>query len=137
MPATTSDSRFGEPCQPGTDVTSSSATAIATPESCQRSERAFTVPFPPAIIAIPSTSRMFETTEPVIVPRTTPGRPSAIASSTMISSGALPKLAFRKPPIPGPVCWAAFSVASPINHASGMSAAAARTNDAVASRWNP
>ena len=57
---------------------------------------------------------MFETTEPVIVPRTTLGRPLAIASSTMISSGALPKLAFRKPPIPGPVCWEAFSVASPM-----------------------
>ncbi len=77
---------------------------------------------------------MFETTEPVIVPRTTPGRPSAIANNTMISSGALPKLALRKPPTPGPVCSAACSVASPINHASGMSAAAESTNRAVASR---
>ena len=41
----------------------------------------------------------------------------------MISSGALPKLAFRKPPMPGPVCSAACSVASPISHASGISAA--------------
>ena len=72
---------------------------------------------------------MFETTEPVIVPRTTPGRPSAIANSAMISSGALPKLALRKPPIPGPVCSAAFSVASPISQASGMSATAASTNE--------
>ena len=45
---------------------------------------------------------MFETTEPVSEPRTTPGSPSATANSAMISSGALPKLAFRKPPTPGP-----------------------------------
>ena len=38
----------------------------------------------------------------------------------MISSGALPKLAFRKPATPGPVCSAACSVASPISHASGI-----------------
>ena len=49
----------------------------------------------------------------------------------MISSGALPKLALRKPPIPGPVCSAACSVASPISHASGISASAASTNVTV------
>src|SRR6478672_10287348 len=37
----------------------------------------------------------------------------------MISSGAFPKVALRKPPIPGPVCSAACSVASPISHARG------------------
>ena len=61
---------------------------------------------------------------PVIEPRTTSGRPSEIANRAMISSGAFPKLAFRKPPIPGPVCSAACSVASPISHASGTSASA-------------
>ena len=40
----------------------------------------------------------------------------------MISSGALPNVAFRKPPMPGPVWCAACSVASPISQASGMSA---------------
>ena len=40
--------------------------------------------------------------------------------SAMISSGAFPNVAFRKPPIPGPVCSAACSVASPISHASGI-----------------
>ena len=40
--------------------------------------------------------------------------------SAMISSGAFPKVALRKPPIPGPVCSAACSVASPISHASGI-----------------
>ena len=67
---------------------------------------------------------MFETTEPVSEPRTTSGSPSATAKSAMISSGALPKLAFRNPPTPGPVCSAACSVASPISQASGISAIA-------------
>ena len=53
----------------------------------------------------------------------------------MISSGALPKLALRKPPIPGPVCSAACSVASPISQASGMSAIAASTNVTVSLTW--
>ena len=63
---------------------------------------------------------MFETTDPVSDPRTTSGSPSATARSAMISSGAFPKLAFRKPPMPGPVCSAACSVASPISQASGI-----------------
>ena len=71
---------------------------------------------------------MFETTQPASEPRTTSGSPLLIANKAMISSGALPKLALRKPPMPGPVCSAACSVASPISHASGMSAAAASTN---------
>ena len=37
----------------------------------------------------------------------------------MISSGALPNVALRKPPMPGPVCTAACSVASPMSQASG------------------
>ena len=54
-----------------------------------------------------------------------------------LKKGALPKLAFRKPPIPGPVCSATFSVASPIRNASGASAAAASTKIAVPSTPNP
>ena len=80
---------------------------------------------------------MFETTEPAIVPRTTFGSPSEIAKRAMISSGALPKLAFRKPPTPWPVCSAACSVASPINQASGSSASAASTNSAVGPACRP
>ena len=64
------------------------------------------LPLAPTTIAPPSTSRAVETTEPAIEPRTTFGRPSLIAKSAMISSGALPKLALRKPPMPGPVCSA-------------------------------
>ena len=63
---------------------------------------------------------MFDTTEPVSEPRTTVGSESATANRAMISSGALPKLALRKPPTPGPVCSAACSVASPISQASGI-----------------
>ena len=47
-----------------------------------------------------------------------------MAKSATISSGALPKLALRKPPMPGPVCSAACSVDSPISHARGMRAIA-------------
>ena len=62
------------------------------------------------------------TTDPVSEPRTTSVSPSWTAISAMISSGALPNVALRKPPIPGPVCSAACSVASPISHASGIKA---------------
>ena len=79
---------------------------------------------------------MFDTMLPASEPRTTFGSPLLIAKSAMISSGALPKLAFRKPPMPGPVCSAACSVASPISHASGISAAAARTKRTVSSASN-
>ena len=88
-------------------------------------------PRPPAKSENPSTSSRLPTTDPVSDPRTTSVRPSWIAISAMISSGALPKVALRKPPIPGPVCSAACSVASPISHASGISAAAERTKSAV------
>ena len=70
-------------------------------------------------------------TLPAIDPRTTSGRLSAMAKIEMISSGAFPKLAFRRPPIRGPVCSPACSVASPISQASGTSASAAMTNSKV------
>ncbi len=79
----------------------------------------------------PNTSSRFEMTLPASEPRTTCGRPSPTAKSAMISSGALPKLALRKPPTPGPVCSAACSVVSPMSHASGMSDAAERTKSSV------
>ena len=81
-------------------------------------------PRPPKSSENPSTSRRLPITEPLSEPRTTSVSPSFTASRAMISSGALPKVALRKPPIPGPVCSAACSVASPISHASGMSAIA-------------
>src|SRR2546430_3332431 len=54
---------------------------------------------PPRSTLFPYTT-LFRSTEPVSEPRTTPGRLSATASRAMINSGALPKLAFRNPPIP-------------------------------------
>ena len=59
-------------------------------------------------------------TLPASEPSTTTGRFAPTAKSATISSGALPKLALRKPPMPGPVCSAACSVASPISQASGI-----------------
>ncbi len=53
----------------------------------------------------------------------------------MISSGAFPNVALRKPPIPGPVFFAACSVASPISHASGISEIAASTNSSTSLGW--
>ena len=48
----------------------------------------------------------------------------------MISSGALPNVTFRKPPMPGPVRSASSSVAVPISAAVGItpSAAAEKTS---------
>ncbi len=44
----------------------------------------------------------------------------------MISSAALPKVTFRKPPMPGPERAASSSVARPISAAVGMIPAAAQ-----------
>jgi hypothetical protein len=46
----------------------------------------------------------------------------------MISSGALPKVTFSRPPMPGPVFAAIASVASPITAAQGITASAATPN---------
>ena len=51
----------------------------------------------PARSENPRTSRRFPTTEPVSDPRTTSVRPSLTAIKAMISSGAFPNVAFRKP----------------------------------------
>ena len=68
--------------------------------------------------------------EPTIDAFTTSCSPSLRAKKAMISSGALPNVTFRKPPIPGPVCAAMCSVASPITAAVGItpSAAAPKTS---------
>ena len=58
--------------------------------------------------------------------------PCASANMAMINSAALPKVAFRSPPSPGPTRQATASVASPIKPASGMIATAARKNSRLA-----
>ena len=42
--------------------------------------------------------------EPTIEALTTSWSPSSSAKKAMISSGALPNVTFRRPPMPGPVC---------------------------------
>jgi len=132
---TANECRSASPVQLGTDGTRKSSTAPSTSPSCRRIEKRSSgfpsFPLPPKINAAPSTSRMFETTLPASEPRTTLGSDSLTAKRAMISSGALPKVAFRKPPIPGPVWWAACSVASPISQASGTSVSEERTKSAV------
>ena len=50
------------------------------------------------------------------------------AKKAMISSGALPKVTFSRPPMPGPVRAAMASVAVPITAAHGITASAAAPN---------
>ncbi len=63
--------------------------------------------------------------EPMIDALTTSWRPAISAKKAMISSGALPKVTFRKPPMPGPVRAARCSVDSPISAAVGITPSAA------------
>ena len=72
--------------------------------------------------------------EPTIEAFTTSWRPSIRAKKAMISSGALPNVTFRRPPMPGPGRAAIASVASPITAAQGItpSAAAAKTSTGAA-----
>ena len=58
--------------------------------------------------------------EPMIDALTTSWSPSASANMAMISSGALPKVTFSRPPMPGPERSASSSVARPISAAVGM-----------------
>ena len=89
-------------------------------------------PRPPASIAAPITSRMLPTIEPTIEALTTSCSPLPRAKRAMISSGALPKVTLRRPPMPGPERAASSSVARPISAAVGMipSAEAAKTTTA-------
>ena len=55
------------------------------------------------------------------------------AKNAIISSGAFPKVTFRRPPIPGPVRAAIASVASPITAAQGITPSAAAPNTSTGS----
>ena len=84
---------------------------------------------PPTSIAAPITSRTLPMIEPTIEAFTTSWSPSISAKKAMISSGALPKVTFSRPPMPGPVRAAIASVASPITAAQGMTAERGRPED--------
>ena len=126
---------LGRPFHAGPTATmSSSATEPSTAASCQRSERASTLPSPPAIIAAPSTSRIFETTEPVSEPRTTAGSPRD-GEERDDQLGRVAEARVEEAADARPVCSAACSVASPISQASGISAIARARTAASRSTW--
>ena len=79
------------------------------------------------------TSRMLPRIEPISDALTTSWRPSFSAKNAMISSGALPNVTFRKPPMPGPERAASSSVARPISAAVGITPSAEVTKMMLAS----
>ena len=62
--------------------------------------------------------------EPTIEALTTSCSPAPSAKRAMMSSGALPKVTFSRPPIPGPERTASSSVARPMSAAVGMTPSA-------------
>ena len=97
-----------------------------------RSKTCLRLPMPPTSIAAPSTSSTLPMIEPMIVAFTSSCRPALRANRAMISSGALPKVTFSKPPIPGPERAANSSVARPMSAAVGMIPSAAAKKITVA-----
>jgi hypothetical protein len=90
---------------------------------------------PPANIDTPSTSRTLPRIDPTMEALTTSCSPAPSANSAMISSGALPKVTLRNPPIPGPDRAASSSVARPISAAVGITPSAEARNTQVAPAW--
>ena len=70
--------------------------------------------------------------EPMIDAFTTSWRPSMRAKNAITSSGKLPNVTFRRPPMPGPERAASSSVAFPISAAVGTMPSAAAMKIAVA-----
>jgi hypothetical protein len=95
--------RSGSPSKAGTAGISNSKTARATSPRETNDDCRSSAPRPPNRSENPSTSRRFPITLPEREPRTTSNFSAFTAKSAMISSGALPKVALRKPPTPGPV----------------------------------
>ena len=110
--------------------TSAASASVSMPTwalTAVRLNTCFSRPHPPTIIAAPITSRMLPMIEPTSDALTTSCSPSISAKKAMISSGALPNVTFRRPPMPGPVRAAIASVASPITAAHGITPSAAVT----------
>ena len=73
---------------------------------------------PPTKNESPATNNKFPKTEPVKDANTTPTSPAFNEKMDMINSTALPKVAFKRPPILGPMTIAKLSVARPMKPAS-------------------
>src|SRR5687767_11688560 len=80
---------------------------------------------PPTKNASPSENSRFARIVPTSDALTTSTMPARSATKAMIISGAFPNVAFRSPPIVGPVRTAMFSVACTSHAASGTMASAA------------
>src|SRR5881227_1509127 len=90
---------------------------------------------PPSRMDSPRTSRMLPMMDPVIEAFTTLVSPLESAMPAMISSAALPRVAFNSPPSPSPTRAANSSVARPIQPATGTIAMAEQTKSAVGLAW--
>src|SRR6266487_507448 len=90
---------------------------------------------PPSRMDSPRTSRILPMMDPVIEAFITLVSPLESAMAAMISSAALPKVAFKSPPSPSPTRAASSSVARPIQPATGMIAMAEQTKSAVGLPW--
>src|SRR5689334_15572790 len=86
---------------------------------------------PPTTNDAPSTSSVLPRIEPVIEAVATSSCPARMAKIVMISSAALPKVAFSTPPILGPLLSASCSVDMPTIQASVSSASPEARNTAV------
>jgi hypothetical protein len=74
------------------------------------------------------TSRTLPRIDPTSEALTTSCRPACRAKIAMISAGALPKVTFSSPPMPGPDRAASSSVARPMSAAVGITPAADAKN---------
>ena len=86
---------------------------------------------PPNSRLAPITSSTLPMIEPVMDALTRSSRPARMAKIVMISSAALPRVAFSSPPSRGPVWTASSSVACPRMPAIGTTASAEATNSHV------
>src|SRR3954452_13370373 len=86
---------------------------------------------PPIKNDAPSTSSVLPRIDPVIDAVATSSCPARMANMVMISSAALPKVAFNTPPILGPALAPSCSVATPTIQASATRAAAETRNTIV------
>ncbi len=91
---------------------------------------------PPKNMAQPVTSSTLPMMAPVTEALTTSNRPAWMAKTAMISSVALPNVAFNRPPTPAPTCFEISSVPLPMKPASGTMASPADRNTSIGSTRN-